>query len=187
MHRNMSDYWISEEGFHWILSGSYQKDGQESAEYAGVGIVICLSARKSIISFRQINSRLMSIKLRCPKGTFAIINAYAAHQGKPYDERSQFSHDSIVCYRSISVNDPRFIYGDLNSRLYTRFAGENDVIRNWFFSNHVETIPQDANRFLLMELCHACNLEIANSFFDHPLSKQVTYFDIGEYAMNDVE
>ena len=38
-----------------------------------------------------------------------------------------------------------------------------------------------------MEFCHACNLEIANSFFDYSLSKkQALYFDIGEYIMNDV-
>lgn len=183
-HRPSCNYWISNAGFLFILSGG---EDENEREYAGVGFIIAPILRQSVLGFCQHSNRMACLKLKCKYGKAAIVSAYAPHNERPIDERTQFFSNLASFYSSISVNGLKLIVGDLNSRLYTRYAGEEQIIGNHFFESTRSRISMNANRFLLTEMCTSCNLAVANSFFDVPVENQVTYFDIGQYAMADVD
>ena len=85
-HLPLSDVYTTSFGFVVVLSG-----GNESPEWAGVGFIVSKKMRNHILSFSQNTSRYASIKFRCSGGSFAIVNAYAPHNGHPMEVRRQFS------------------------------------------------------------------------------------------------
>ena len=85
-HLPLSDVYTTSFGFLVVLSG-----GNESPEWAGVGFIVSKKMRNHILSFSQNTSRYASIKFQCSGGSFAIVNAYAPHNGHPMEVRRQFS------------------------------------------------------------------------------------------------
>ena len=145
-HRACSDYFISEEGYLWIFAGN----AGNSIEHAGVGFVVAPSIRASIYGFAQTSSRLACIKLRVRGGKCAIISTYAPTGKYFLDERQGFFQDLRHYYESISVNGLKLIMGDLNSRLYCRYAGEDHIIGDYYFRNAVSQLNPSLNRFFLI-------------------------------------
>ena len=70
------------------------------------------------------------------------------------------------------VHGPKLIMGDWNACLYKRLPGEEDILGMNVLSNDEVTIPENANRHLLMELCESEGLAIANTFFNTLLCLQ---------------
>ena len=70
------------------------------------------------------------------------------------------------------------IYGDLNARLYTRIAGEEQIIGSNVLMHPQINLRTDMNRSLLLQLCTECSLMIANTFTDTSLQDSVTYREI---------
>ena len=66
-------------------------------------------------------------------------------------------------------------FGDLNSRLYYKFGGEEQIIGPYFVKNQDKNMTATMNRFMLLEFCTVTSTCIANTFFDHPLEKLVTF------------
>ncbi len=178
-HRQLSDYFISDAGFLVVLSGG--PDNQR--EYAGVGFLISPQIRSAVHGFCQASNRMACLKIRVPGGKICVLSVYGPHAKRPFDERFGFFHDLLQFYQSISVHGPKIILRVFNSRLYTRFPGEDAIFGEYFFKNGCQRIKSDMNRFLLMELCNACSLQIENTFTDLPLEELVTYREPGIKSM----
>ena len=170
-HKPLSNYIVTEKDFLLILSG--RADTKER-EFAGVGFLIAPTIRRSVYGFCQLSSRLACVKIRIPGGQLAILSCYAPHSGRDFEERLQFFQDLTCFWRSISSYGPRICMGDLNSRLYCRFAGEDDIIGDYMFQSRGEP-NKFANRHLLMEFCSSNNLRIVNTFIDRPIDQQILY------------
>ena len=182
IRRPLSDYSITEEGYLFISSG-----GMEGAvEYAGVGFLVHPMIRSCVIHFCQLSNRMSSLKLRTSGGKVALISAYAPHAGRPFEERFGFFQQLCGFWRSISVNGPRICFGDFNSRLYCKLAGEEDHIGQFYFQNRMATLRPDLNRFLLLEFCACASVQIANTFVDLPLDKIVTYRELASKPMDAI-
>ena len=70
-HLSNSDYWVTENGFLILLSGS----SGAVRERAGVGIIVAPSVRPAVLGFIQPSNRFMGIKLRCSGGKMTVISA----------------------------------------------------------------------------------------------------------------
>ena len=68
------------------------------------------------------------LKFRVGGGKVAIINAYAPHGGKPFDERLQLYRELAELYSCTSCHDLKLVCGDLNARLQKRLVGEEAVL-----------------------------------------------------------
>jgi len=64
--------YYSSEGYLVICSG-----GDAAMQHAGMGFVVASSLRHALLSFKQLFSRLASIKIRVSSGILVIIAAYA--------------------------------------------------------------------------------------------------------------
>ena len=173
--KNKSDVFVSDHGYLVILSGS----SNDSAEFAGVGFIISPVLRKALHGFKQISHRLALVKLRVRGGLMSCFCAYAPHGGLPYDVRQSFFNNLRDHFLSTSAHGVKAIFGDLNSRLVTSQPGEEQHFGPWCFgsANHLQVAG--SNRSLLLELCVACNLAVANTFKENPVHKLVTYYEIG--------
>ena len=112
-HWPNSDYWISDTGYLFLLSGGSDVD----REHAGVGIIVAPAIRSAVLGFSQLSNRFMGIKLRCSGGKTNIISAYAPHSGRPFDERLAFFENLKGFYEAMQTHGPTIVFGDMNSRL----------------------------------------------------------------------
>ena len=174
VRRPLSDYYVTDNGFLLITSG-----GQQAPEYAGVGFLVHPSLRKNIHNFCQYSNRIVGIKIGTPGGKIAVVSTYAPHAERPFEERFQFFQDLTKYWDSISVNGQKLCFGDFNSRLYCRFGGEEQIVGPHFVRNQDKCITGTMNRFLLLEFCASTNNCIANTFFEHPHEKLVTFRSMG--------
>ena len=142
----MSEYYITDAGFLFISSG-----GTGNIEYAGVGFLVHPCLRNHVYNFCQYSNRIAGIKIRTPGGKLAVISAYAPHAGRPFDERFNFFQDVTTYWQSISVNGQKMCFGDFNSRLYCKYAGEEDIIGSHYVKNQEKHMVASMNRFLLIE------------------------------------
>ena len=78
------------------------------------------------------------------------------------------------------------VLGDLNARLHRALQGEGDVIGQYVFKSGHSQFDMGSNRELLVELCTAHDLAVANTFFDVPMPQLVTYRGLGVVPMSEV-
>ena len=117
-------YYYTHHGFLVILSGS----PSDAREHAGVGFIIASSCRNHIIGFCAASNRMTCLRMKCSKGKFAIFSAYAPTGIYPYDVRQEYFANLATFYESVSVRGPKYILGDLNSRIFERQAEEEHII-----------------------------------------------------------
>ena len=158
-----------------ILSGN----DSEAPRHSGVGFIITPSVQDSIMSSQLYSNRLASLKLKAKHGCFDILSAYVPHNGHDVNLRRDFFSFLLDKVQSLSVNGSKLIYGDLNSILYSRSALEHEVIGPHLFGDDTISFNADNNRQLLVEVCNALDLYIANTFFEHPPDSTVTFWAIG--------
>lgn len=145
--RSKTPYFYTEEGFLVILSGS----SSEEKEWAGVGFIVAPWAVQSIVGFLQHSNRLACLKLRIPGGKLALVSAYAPHSGYAFDIRQEFFEELGTMFKRTSVNGPKYIFGDLNSRIQRQMPGEETVFGDHVFGNPLADLGLGSNRELLLE------------------------------------
>ena len=97
-----------------------------------------------------------------------------------------FFHSMNKHARSASVQGPKLIYGDLNTRLHFRTAAEHSVIGPHVFGDSSSSLSASNNRNLLMEVCNGSNLCIANACSQHPPESIATYWGIGSTPLANI-
>ena len=88
-------------------------------------------------------------------------------------------HDLSSWLLRRSRHGPFCVLGDFNARIHKRFASDPACVGPYVFGNPNACMDSGSNRSLLLEVCQACNLSVANAFFNHEPRKQVTCYDIG--------
>ena len=149
-------------------------------EYAGVGFVLSPVARHALIRTTFVNSRLARISLLISGGELNILNTYVPQNARPEEERRAHFEQLQNAISKIEHKGPFVILGDFNSRIHGKLHGEDDVIGPHIFGKGWTAIGDDSdNRFLLVDLCRGLNLLIANTWFQQPSGRQVTYKEPG--------
>ena len=159
-------------GYLFINSGA--DNGQRF--FAGAGFLIAPWFRKTVYSFKPISERLCLLKLRTPGGKMKIINAYAPHNGHDYAFRQSFYADLGHALDAASSFGMEVVVGDLNARVHRSCPGEGDVFGEYCFgkSDYNPAIHTESNRALLLELCVANRMCVANTFVNEDVEHRVT-------------
>ena len=163
-------------GYVLITSGS----DDDKRTYAGVGFLVAPWLRSSIICFKTITERICYLKLRIHGGKATFFNAYAPHGGYDFLLRQSFFTDLQQVFNNTSSFGIKLLVGDMNARIHNPTGGEDRVFVPHCFGNPTyrpETNP-DTNRELLLELCTALDLCVANTFFENSVAQQVTYHEL---------
>ena len=146
----------------------------------GVAVIIHRKIMNSIIAIRAVSQHIIYVQIKITGGLFTLFGVYAPHEGRPLDERSDFHNDMADCIAAVARSGPVGVCGDLNCHLNYRLAGEEAALGPYLFC----PAPPDPvfhgepkNRDLLVPLCIANNLCVANTFLPKNQLQQVTYFD----------
>ena len=78
-------------------------------------------------------------------------------------------------FRRTSVNGPKYIFGDLNSRIHRQVPGEDNVIGDHVFGDPSADLALGSNRELLLECCVEHGLAVASTFLPNIPQEQVTH------------
>jgi len=126
------------------------------------------------------------LKLHVSGGVFGIISAYAPHNLKPLSERFQFFSALDGAYRHCSANVGKIIFGDLNSRIGSKRAGEEDFVGAFTFGRAAVHQVEVPNRDLLLETCTSNELCVANTFIPGGPEEKETFLEPGTSWMGPV-
>jgi hypothetical protein len=171
-----------EQGFLIILSGT----GQERRSWAGVGFIVSPRMMQRIKSYKQIDDRMCSLKVKVHGGVLGIITACAPHNLKPLVERFQFFTNLDREFRMCSANVDKFVFGDLNSRIGAQKVGEADVIGMCTFGREAVHKVEVPNRDLLLEFCVGNSLVVANTFIPGMNNEKATFMEAGSFFLGEV-
>ena len=184
-HREDSDVQITDAGFLLILSGQAET---EVAETAGVGFLLSPHVRRNLVGFQQPSARMARIKLRVPGGKWVLCNIYAPHNGKDFAVRHAFFQNVATWLTQQSRHGPLYVVGDFNARIHKIFDEEADsrCLGPYVFGKTSAHVDGQSNRSLLLELCHAHDLAVANTFMEQPACRQVTVYNVGSSPVDEL-
>lgn len=160
-------------GFTFILSGC----NSGSMEWYGVGFVVSPQFKRRIRGFCQVSERIATLKIGCSGGTFALITALAPHNLRPQGEKWDFFDKLGKVLSTTSTNGPKLLVGDFNARIGQARPGEQNVLGPYCFGIEAQHQVDVPNRDLLMEFCSSNLFNVANTYFDNPPDKMVTYHE----------
>ena len=162
------------EGYFVILSGGVD----ERREYAGVGFVVAPWAKHAITSFTQYNSRMAGIRLKVKGGAASFISAYAPQSGLDFEVRHRFFSDLQAFTQRMKVHGPTFTLGDFNARFHGLPEPLSGVLGPYTFGDRTVNIEATSNASMLIEHCVSQNSVVSNTFFDRPVERRCTYYDL---------
>ena len=117
---------VLDNGYILITAG----EDDENRTYAGAGFFVAPRMKRSLYNFKPISERICCLKLRVKGGKAAIVNAYAPHNGYPFQVRQQyFSQLSEVVANSSSFG-LKLVVGDLNARIHNNIGGDRGYSDN---------------------------------------------------------
>ena len=171
-----------EQGFLVLLSGS----GTDQRSWAGVGIIVAPRCRHRIKSYKQISDRLCSLQIKVDGGVLGIFSAYAPHNLHDLADRFRFYTELDNHFRRMSANVGKLIIGDLNARIGKQSPGEEHIIGRHCFGMRAVHQVEVPNRDLLIEICHANSLMVANTFTPGPPEEKATFVEAGSTYLGNV-
>ena len=177
-----SNSYCTDTGYQVLLSGS----SDASREWAGVGFIIAPRVKGSVVNSCPFSNRMASLTFKTSGVKHALICAYAPHNGRPTEEKLRFYNELGDFYDRISVNGPKLIIGDMNTRFGARRPGEEAVMGEYTFGSEAKHPVQLPNRLLLLEFCVSRGLVVGNTLFKHPAEQLVTFRELGVPPMSDV-
>lgn len=145
-------------------------------EYAGVGFVLSPMARDALVRTTFTSSRIACLSVLIKGGELNILNTYVPQNARPEDERRDHFDQLQRATSQIARKGPFIVLGDFNSRFQGKLHGEEDVLGPYIFGKGWTAVGEDAdNRFLLVDFCRANEMLVANTWFQQPPAKQVTF------------
>ncbi|XP_070054905.1 uncharacterized protein [Nicotiana tomentosiformis] len=138
----------------------------------GVGILVDRELRESVVEVRQVNDRLMSIKLVVRESTLNVVSVYAPQAGLDEEVKRRFWEGLDEIVHSIPPVERLFIEGDFNGHIGSTAGDYGEVHGGFGFGD------RNAGGTSLLDFAKAFELVIANSKFpkreDHLVTFQST-------------
>jgi len=83
----------------------------------GVGLLLSDRVKQCVIEWKEVNARMMWVKLKVSGETLVCISAYGPGSERDENERNEFWKEMSECIESFGVNVNVIVLGDLNARV----------------------------------------------------------------------
>ena len=162
----------------WTKSGEIPTDGDhrlyfsgnENKHEQGVGFLVHKNIVKNVIGFRQISSRLMTVRQRLSPFNITIIQVYALTSSYDDIEVDEFYRELQTLVDQTPKQDIRVVQGDWNAKV-----GE-DAQGDWGEACGPSGNPETSDRGLkLLDFATYNNLLLANTIGNHKSSRRWTW------------
>ncbi|XP_070024881.1 uncharacterized protein [Nicotiana sylvestris] len=134
-----------------------------------MGILVDSHLRESVVEVRQVNDRLMTIKLVVGECTLTVVSVYVPQAGLDEEIKRRFWEGLDDIVRSIPLSERLFIGGDFNGHIGSSVGGYTEVHNGFGFGE------RNGEGTSLLDFAKAFNLVIANSSFPKWEEHLVTY------------
>nr|XP_016440472.1 PREDICTED: craniofacial development protein 2-like [Nicotiana tabacum] len=104
----------------------------------GVDILVDKELREYVVEVRQVNDKLMSIKLVVGQCTVNVVSAYAPHMGLDEEAKRRFWEGLDEIIHQVPPNEKLFIGGDFNGHIGSDAGVYDEVHRGFGFGERNE-------------------------------------------------
>ena len=133
------------------------------------GVALLLSERmvKKVVSWKEVSSRLMWVRVRIGRECWAFVSAYGPGSEKTKEEREGFWNELTECVDSLGKSSCVVVLGDLNARV-----GDEEIegVVGKF------GVPErNGSGESLLNMCVENDLVVGNSFFKKRMINKYTW------------
>ncbi|CAF4662796.1 unnamed protein product, partial [Rotaria sp. Silwood2] len=140
-------------------NGDFIRSGESNTHTKGVGMLLSVKARKALLSYNPVNSRLISARFTATPFNLTIINVYAPTSEASMDDIETFYGNLEEAVANTPKKDILIITGDWNAKV-----GDNNTGCESFMGKYgYGTINERGEQVLEFSTSH--NLFICNTAF----------------------
>jgi len=134
-----------------------------------VGIFVAEKWLDSIVSIERHSERVLILKTVLDSGILNFLTVYAAHSGKPEEEKESFWNELFHLMSCIPQNEMVVLAGDMNGHVGSNNVGYNGTHGGYGYG------VRNADGSRIFEFADGLNLVICNTLFMKQEPKLVTY------------
>ncbi|CAF1545778.1 unnamed protein product [Rotaria sordida] len=140
-------------------NGDFIWSGESNTHTKGVGMLLSVKARKALLSYNPVNSRLISARFTATPFNLTIINVYAPTSEASMDDIETFYGNLEEAAANTPKKDILIITGDWNAKVGDNNTGWKFVMGKYGYGTINERGEQ------LLEFATSHNLFICNTAF----------------------
>ncbi|CAM4977717.1 unnamed protein product [Rotaria socialis] len=149
--------------------GDFIWSGENNNHIRGVGILLSTKAKKSLMSYNPINSRIIMARFNATPFNVTIIHVYAPTSDSSEDEIETFYDCVEETITKTPKKDVIIITGDWNAKVGTDNTGWESVMGRYGYGSRNERGER------LLEFAAEHNLFICNTRFQQKLNRKWTW------------
>ena len=150
-------------------SGDFIWSGEENTHTRGVGLLLSIKARKALIGYNPISSRIITARFDAAPFKLTIIHVYAPTSSSSEEEIEAFYGDIEDALTKIHKKDVVIITGDWNAKVGCDNINWKTVMGQYGYGNRNERGER------LLEFATAHNLYICNTRFQQKSNRKWTW------------
>ena len=133
------------------------------------GVALLLSERmvKKVVSWKEVSSRLMWVRVRIGRECWAFVSAYGPGSEKTKEEREGFWNELTECVDSLGKSSCVVVLGDLNARV-----GDEEIEG---VVGKYGVPERNGSGESLLNMCVENDLVVGNSFFKKRMINKYTW------------
>ena len=184
---NISVMGIAE--MRWTGQGRIRHDGfeifyagHESHHVKGVGIVLDRKASSTVVSWKPVNERIITVRLKAKLTKVTVVQVYAPTEDTPDEEKDDFYEQLQKTLDEVPSFDNKIVIGDFNAKL--------DSDRRDMFSTvgpFGSATNTNDNGERLLQMASENGLSVGNTFFDHKRIHKMTWTSPGGSVKNEID
>ena len=150
-------------------NGDFIWSGESNTHTKGVGMLLSGKARKALLSYNPINSRLITARFAATPFNITVINVYAPTSEASTEDMEAFYDNLEQVVAKTSKKDILIITGDWNAKVGENNTGWECVMGKYGYGTRNERGEQ------LLEFATSHNLFICNTAFQQKPSRKWTW------------
>jgi hypothetical protein len=150
-------------------NGDFIWSGESNTHTKGVGMLLSVKARKALLSYNPINSRLITARFTATPFNLTVINVYAPTSEASMDDIETFYDNLEEAVANTPKKDILIITGDWNAKVGDNNTGWESVMGKHGYGTRNERGEQ------LLEFATCHNLFICNTAFQQKPNRKWTW------------
>jgi len=150
-------------------NGDFIWSGEETIHMRGVGFLLSAQAKKALIGYNPISSRIISARFDAAPFKISIIHVYAPTSASSEEDIEAFYNDIEEIIAKTDKKDVIILTGDWNAKIGTDNADWKSVMGRYGYGDRNERGER------LLEFAMAHDLYICNTRFQHKPNRKWTW------------
>ncbi|KAK9719683.1 hypothetical protein QE152_g22489 [Popillia japonica] len=168
---------LNKNGSTILFSGK----GEHEDRLNGVAIIISKNARKSLLEWKPISDRILTVRIKSSVRLITIIQCYAPREVSEEEPKDVFYQELSSTLQKVKKGDIIILMGDLNANV----GSNNEEYENIMGQHGLG--QRNSNGERLIELCMEHDLIIGGTQFPHKDIHKVTWTSPDQQTQNQID